>query len=90
MVVQDIKDAVESVDDLPGNAERPVVKEIKLDKTMLIDIAVYGKTPDVTYKKIREAADHLEDYLYEVDGVAEVQSSGYLDREYIVEVNPAR
>jgi multidrug efflux pump subunit AcrB len=89
-VVQDIKDAVESVDNLPDNAERPEVKELKFDKKMLIDIAVYGTKPGTPYRKIREAAKHLEDFLYEIDGIAEVEKFGYLDREYLVEADPIK
>ncbi len=90
VVVQDIKDAVESVDNLPDNAERPEVEELKFDKKMLIDIAVYGKKPGTPYRKIREAAKHLEDFLYEIDGIAEVEKFGYRDREYLVEADPAQ
>lgn len=89
-VVQDIKDAVESVTDLPANAEAPVVEEIKTDKTQVIDIALFGKRPGVPYGKIRESADALEDFLLEIDGVAEVEFFGFYDREYIVEVNPVK
>jgi len=89
-VVQDIKDAVDSVTDLPENAEEPEVKEIKTDKTMVIDIALFGSKPGVPYGRVRESADKLEDFLLEIDGVAEVELFGFYDREYIVEVNPAK
>ncbi len=89
-VVQDIKDAVDTVDNLPDNTEDPVVEEIKFDKKMLVDIAVYGRDESVTYREIRETADKLKDYLYELDGVAEVETEGYYDREYLVEVDPAK
>ncbi len=87
-VVQDIKDKVELVDNLPDKAQKPIVEEIKLDKTNAINIAIYGKQAGVSYREIREAADDLEDFLYEIDGVAEVEDFGYYDREYLVEVNP--
>ena len=89
-VVQDIKDAVDSVTDLPENAEEPEVEEIKTDKTQVIDIALFGGRKGVPYRKIRESADKLEDFLLDVDGVAEVELFGFYDREYIVEVNPAK
>jgi len=87
-VVQDIKDAVDMVDNLPEKAETPLVEEIKIDKTMAIDIALFGKIPGVPYREIREAADAMEDFLYEIDGVAEVEDFGYYDKEFLVEVNP--
>lgn len=87
-VVQDIRDAVDLVDNLPPTAAVPVVEEISLDTMTAIDIAVYGKKKGVPYTEIREAANDLEDYLYEIDGVAEVEFFGYDDREYLIEVNP--
>ncbi len=87
-VVQDIKDAVDLVDNFPEKAETPLVEEIKIDKTTAIDVALFGKVPGVPYGEIREAADTLEDFLYEIDGVAEVEDFGYYDKEFLVEVNP--
>ncbi len=87
-VAEDIKDKVALVDDLPDNAEKPVVEEIKIDKTPVIDMAIYPREEGVTYREIREMADFLEDYIYELDGVAEVEDFGYLDREFLVEVDP--
>lgn len=88
-VVQDIKDAVELVDNLPENALAPLVEEIKFDKTPAIDVAIYGKNDSVSYRKIRDVADDLEDFLYDIDGVAEVEDFGYYDKEFLVEVNPS-
>lgn len=87
-VVQDIKDAVDLVDNLPDKAELPIVEEIKIDKTTAIDIALYGKVPGVSYREIRDAADALEDFLYEIKGVAEVEDFGFYDKEFLVEVDP--
>jgi multidrug efflux pump subunit AcrB len=88
-VVQDIKDAVELVDNLPENALAPLVEEIKFDKTPAIDIAIYGKNDGVSYRDIRDVADELEDFLYDIDGVAEVEDFGYYDKEFLVEVDPS-
>ena len=85
--VQDIKDAIELVDNLPENAEKPIVEELKLDKTSVMNVAVYGKNDNVKYSDLYETADRLEDFLYEIEGVAEVEDYGLLDREYLVEVD---
>jgi len=87
-VVQDIKDAVEQVDNLPSRAEKPVVKEITTDNTELISIAFTGKTPDVDYSRLREFANRSENFFYKFKGVGEIEKYGYFDREYLVEVNP--
>ncbi len=87
--VQDIKDAVETVDNLPAGAEAPLVEEINFDNTELISLAFIGKEgKQVPYSKLREYAKISEDFFYDIDGVAEVQKSGYYDREYLVEVSP--
>lgn len=89
--VDDVKDAVDSVDNLPDKAERPIVEEITLDKAPAIDISVAlagDKMDDESYRELRKTARALEDYIYEIDGVAEVTKLGYLEREFLVEVNP--
>jgi multidrug efflux pump subunit AcrB len=88
-VIQDIKDAVDQVDNLPASAEKPVVKEITTDTTEFLDVAFTGKNPNVPYSKLREFANLSEDFFYDVDGVAEVEKYGYYDREYLVNVDPA-
>lgn len=93
-VTDDIKDAVESVEDLPATAERPVVEEITLDKAPALDVAITlpesSAENDEAYRALRVTADALEDYLYDIDGVAEVEQFGYLEREYLVEINPSQ
>ena len=88
-VVQDIKDAVELVNNLPADAEDPVVEEIKVDSTPVVDVAIYGDKKGFPYQRLRDLADDLEDYIYEIDGVAKVGKEGFYDREYLVEVDPS-
>ncbi len=88
--VQNIKDAVDTVTDLPSGAEAPAVKEIKIDKTTVLRVALFANNDDVSYAKLRETAKQMEDFLYEFKGVAEVTKEGYLEKEYLVEVNPAQ
>ena len=87
-IVRDIRDAVDLVENLPQGTHTPIVEEITTDTMPAIDIAVYGKTENVTYRQLRETADELEDFLYDIEGVAEVESFGLLDQEYLVEVDP--
>jgi multidrug efflux pump subunit AcrB len=86
-VVQDIKDAVDLVEDLPDKAESPLVEEIKLDKTEVIHVALYATKEKTSYRKIRDTADQLEDFLYEIKGIAEVEDFGFYDQEILLEVN---
>jgi multidrug efflux pump subunit AcrB len=87
--VQDIKDAVDQVDNLPARAEKPLVKEITTDIVELVSVAFTGKTEDVPYSRLREFANLSENFFYEIDGIAQIDKYGYLDREYLVEVDPA-
>jgi multidrug efflux pump subunit AcrB len=87
-VVQDLKDAVDLVDNLPDKAEKPIVEEIKLEKSMVIDVAIYGKDASVPYRLIREVADDLEENIYDLNEIADVEDFGFFDREFLVEVDP--
>jgi len=88
-VVDDVKDAVGLVTDLPEKAENPIVEELKIDKTQVIYAAIHAKKKNVPYKKLRQVADKFEDYIYDINGVAEVEDFGFYDREMLVEVNPS-
>lgn len=88
-VVQDIKDAVDKVDNLPAKAEKPLVKEITTDNTEFLSVAFTGKDKSVPYSRLREFANLSEDFFYDIDGVADVETLGYFDREYLVDVDPS-
>ncbi len=86
--IQDIKDAVEQVDNLPSSARTPLVAEVTFDTTEIMSIAFTGKSSDIPYSKLREFANHAEDYFYDIKGIGEVEKFGYYDREFLVEVDP--
>lgn len=88
-VVQDIKDAVELVENLPESAEKPLVKEIKIQNSPILDIAIRGTSEDVPYLEIRKAADELEDMLLDIKGVAEIEMKGFFDKEFLIEIDPS-
>ncbi|HOP64817.1 MAG TPA: efflux RND transporter permease subunit [Spirochaetota bacterium] len=87
-VVQDIKDAVEQVENLPSSAQKPVVGEVSFDNTELVSVAFTAKNGDVPYSRLRELADKSENFFYDINGIAEVERFGFFDREYLVEVDP--
>lgn len=87
-VVEDIKDAVDLVEDLPANAEKSVVEEITTDKTEIFYAAIVAANDDVPYTVMRNVGDKLEDFFYDFSGVAEVEKNGFYDREFLVEVDP--
>lgn len=89
-IVQDIKDAVDLVENLPVNSEKPVVEEITTDKTDIIYAAIKAENDNVPFTVLREVAGSLEDFFYDFDGVAEISKNGFYDREFLVEVDPAK
>jgi len=89
-VVQDIKDAVDLVEDLPSTAEEPVIEEITTDKTEIFHAAIFAENEDVPFTVLRETGDKLEDFFLDFDGVAEVEKYGFYDREFLIEVDPEK
>ncbi len=88
-IVDDIEKAVDSVKDLPATVEDPVFEEITSEETPAIDIAIMASgNTEVDYKYLRQAAKDLREKLLFLEGVATVEKQGYLDREYLIEVDP--
>ncbi len=89
--INDIKDAVDSVKDLPADSEDPVVFELKSSLTPILEISINYKKSirnDRDERYLRKHAKILEDTLRELDGVARISKTGYRDREMVVEVLP--
>lgn len=94
-VVQDIKDAVERVTNLPAAADKPTVEQITSEKTPALSIALClptdGPVTDAQYRELRAAAKDLEDSLYdEIVGISTIEKFGWRDREYLVAVAPEK
>lgn len=92
-VINDIKDAVDSVTDLPVDAEDPVVTELSTSLVPVIEISVVNKNGIKTYQDemdLRQKSKLLEDKLLNLPGVARIQKKGYRDREMTVEVDPLK
>ena len=66
------------------NAEKPVVEEIKIDKTEIFYASIVAKDEEVPFTVLRAVGDKLEDFFYDFDGVAEVEKYGFYDREFLV------
>ncbi len=83
----EIRQAVGRYKDLPEEAEEPQVTEINSKEIPLLGIAISG---EVSEQQKRKYAQSLEDQLLEIPGVANVQRFGWRDREFQVELNPAK
>ncbi len=91
--INDIKNAIDRVTNLPTDAEDPVVTELSTAQQPVISIALVHKkgiSNDKEEFELRKYAKMLNDRLFELQGVARIDKQGYRDREMIVEVNPAR
>jgi len=86
--IQDIKDAVEQVENLPSGVQKPIVAEVNFENTELMHIAFTGINENVPYSRLREFAKISENFFYDVPGVAKLDKLGYYDREFLVEIYP--
>ncbi|MBU0709228.1 MAG: efflux RND transporter permease subunit [Candidatus Omnitrophica bacterium] len=84
-VVDDIKQAVDRVQDLPAEAEEPLVTEITSGEIPVLQVALSG---DLSEEKLQEYAEQLGDILEDIPGVSSVSRKGWRDREVWVEVDP--
>lgn len=83
-VLQDMDRAVAAIDDLPEEAEEPVVEEVKT-QFPVITLSVYGDVDELALKDlIRPIRRRME----AVPGVANVRPSGLRDLEWRIEVDP--
>ncbi|NTW15597.1 MAG: efflux RND transporter permease subunit [Candidatus Moranbacteria bacterium] len=86
--IRRVRDAAESVkNDLPEDAEDPVVREISLDDRPIFTVALSGASDGFV---LREEADDLADTLEKIPGVREVSVSGGDTREFSVAYDPSR
>ncbi len=90
-VINDIKNAIDRVTNLPADAEDPVVTELSTAQQPVISISLVNKkgiSNDREEFELRKYAKMLNDRILELQGVARIDKQGYRDREMIVEVNP--
>lgn len=85
--MQEVRNAVDRVDDLPKNAEVPFVEEL--------DIAIFpscmvGLSGNLPMMQLQDIADEISENLESINGVSEVEVIGKRDSEIWVELNPRR
>jgi multidrug efflux pump subunit AcrB len=91
--INDIKDALDKVTDLPDDALDPEFTELNTSMTPVVEISLLNKNgvrSDADEFELRRYAKMLEDRLLEVNGVGKVDKKGYREREMIVEIDPAK
>lgn len=82
--IQDLKDKVGEVSDLPDDAQDPIVTEIRIDDQAIITFSFAGPLDDSQFKQLGEL---IQDELEKIPGVSEVNLSGVRAREFSIFVN---
>lgn len=86
--LQRVKDKVDlAKQDLPDDADDPIVSEINLSE---LPIMIVSLTGDLGLTILDEIADDLEDRIEAIKGVLDVQIVGDIEREIQIEVDPDR
>ncbi|EKP14938.1 efflux RND transporter permease subunit [Leptospira borgpetersenii] len=90
-VVDDIKSAIDRVEDLPEEAEDPLVAEITTSRQPVIEIDISLKSNDPSIeaeKRLKAQAKVVEQALEDIPGVARISKRGWRDTEMQVDINP--
>lgn len=77
-----IKNRVDAINNLPADAERPVVS-LATRKREVISVAVSG---DLSEREIRHESERLRDQILALDGVSQVELDGVRDYEVSIEL----
>lgn len=86
-IINDIQRAVDRADDLPEDADDPVVTEIKSKNFPVINVSISGLEDE---HELQALARQLEIEILDLPDVASVDRIGWRDREIWVEVDPER
>ncbi len=84
--MMEVSNEINRIDDLPIDAERPVVREVKVDFPT-IAVAIRGEVPEVV---LRQVGKDIADRIDRLPGVSGTWRNGIRDREFRVDVDPDR
>ncbi|WP_017855487.1 efflux RND transporter permease subunit [Leptospira interrogans] len=90
-VVDDIKSAIDRVEDLPEEAEDLIVTEITTSRQPVIEINISLKLNDSSIeaeKHLKAQAKIVEQALEDIPGVARISKRGWRDTEMQVDIDP--
>ena len=85
-IYDEIVENVNGVNDLPDDANTPVITKMNPKMKPILEVALGSER--LTYRELRDYAHEFEKKLLQIDGVAEISLSGYLNREVRIEVSP--
>lgn len=84
IVLEDVKNAVDTVDDLPDDATIPVVTSLDNKRRGILKVTLRGED----YRQLRTLSKKLRDRVERVKGIALVDLDGYRIDEVRIEVQP--
>ena len=82
-ILDEVKTVVNSMDNLPVNSEKPIIKEIKMDEKVL-DVVIYGNVEENTLLQVTKEIDQEIKMLNEV---SYTEILGDRNREITIEVS---
>lgn len=85
--MQEVRNAVDRVEDLPEDAKVPKVIEVEI---ALFPVCMVGISGELPMEELQEIAKDVADEMEGIDGVSEVVIHGERDKEIWVELNPRR
>ncbi|MBW2007860.1 MAG: efflux RND transporter permease subunit [Deltaproteobacteria bacterium] len=85
--MQEVRNAVDRVDDLPEEAKVPLVLEIDV---AIFPVCMVGLAGDLPMMQLQDIAEEVADRFEGIEGVSEVQVMGKREGEIWVELNPRR
>ncbi|MBW1805526.1 MAG: efflux RND transporter permease subunit [Deltaproteobacteria bacterium] len=85
--VQEVRNAIDQVDDLPDEAKVPMVLEIDIAIFPVCLVGLYG---DLPMMQLQDIAEDISEILEDIKGVSEVEIQGKREKEIWVELNPFR
>ncbi|MCW7459194.1 efflux RND transporter permease subunit [Leptospira bandrabouensis] len=91
-VVDDLKSAIDRIQDLPEDVDDPIVTEITTARQPVIEIHLSSTTKDgkplLNAKELRDQAKILEEKLKDLPSVARITKRGWREREMKVDLDP--
>ncbi len=85
--MQEVRNAVDRVEDLPEDAKVPKVIEVEI---ALFPVCMVGLSGDLPMMELQEIARDVADEMENIDGVSEVVIHGERDKEIWIEIDPGR
>jgi len=85
--MQEVRNAVDRVDDLPAEAEAPRVLEVD---TAIFPVCLVGLSGSLPMMQLQDIASDVGELMEEIDGVSEINIYGEREQEVWVELDPLR